>query len=139
MDRKEFFQCGLKAAGAMSGINLLILGIMMLFGYDSFPVDPNGSEMSAFAFVIGTIITGGIFPGLIGMAVWLKLKQRWDGQALMIFAIIALLIATLMTLPITNPNAPTGDAFVLTTVLHYSTAILGIWLIPHFSKVETID
>ena len=60
----------MKAAGAMGAINLVIVGFMMLIGYDTTPLDPSGVEIPAPVFAIGTVIGGGIVPGLIGTVVW---------------------------------------------------------------------
>lgn len=134
MDWKRHTRTGMKAAGVMGSINLLILGFMMIIGYDTTPFDPSGVEMPAPVFALATVMGGGIVPGLIGTVTWVKIDERWSEQSRIIFTVLALVIATFMTLPITNPNAPTGDAYVLTTVLHYSTAILGSLFIPYFSN-----
>lgn len=134
MDWKRHTRTGMKAAGVMGAINLLILGFMMVIGYDTIPLDPSGVEIPALVFALATVMGGGIVPGLIGTVTWVKIDERWSEQSRIIFTVLALVIATFMTLPITNPNAPTGDAYVLTTVLHYSTAILGSLFIPYFSN-----
>jgi hypothetical protein len=136
MDWKKHARTGLKAAGAMSAINLLILAITMSIGYDTTPLDPSGVEIPVPVFAIATIIGGGIVPGLIGTVAWVKIHGRWNGQSRILFALLALGISTFMTLPLTNPNVPTGDAYVLTSVLHYSTALLGSVFVPYFSDAE---
>mgnify|MGYP003683503867 FL=1 len=67
---------------------------------------------------------------------WVKVNERWSEQSRVLFTLLALVIASFMTLPFTNPRVPTGDAYVLTAVLHYSTAILGSWFIPYFSNAD---
>ncbi len=136
---KDQLTSGLKAAGAMTAVNLPILGLMVTLGFGVYPVDPEGFEMPAVAFAMGTIVVGGLIPGIIGTFVWYQIDRRWSSRSGLIFLFIAMTIATVMTLPATNPNAQTGDAFILTTVLHYSTALLGSWFIPRFSPVESID
>ena len=136
MDWKKHTRTGMKAAGVMGAINLLILGFMMVIGYDTTPLDPSGVEISIPFFAIATVMGGGIVPGLIGTVVWTKIDGRWSEQSRNMFTLLALVIATFMTLPVTNPNVPTGDAYVLTAVLHYSTAILGSVFIPYFSNAE---
>ena len=136
MDWKKHIRTGTKAAGAMAGINLLILGFMMVIGYNTTPLDPSGVEIPVFVFAIATIIGGGIVPGLIGTVTWVKVNERWSEQSRVLFTLLALVIASFMTLPFTNPRVPTGDAYVLTAVLHYSTAILGSWFIPYFSNAD---
>ena len=125
VDWKKHTRTGMKAAGVMGAINLLILGFMMVIGYDTTPLDPSGVEISIPFFAIATVMGGGIVPGLIGTVVWTKIDGRWSEQSRNMFTLLALAIATLSTLPFTNQRAPTGDAYVLTSVLHYSTAILG--------------
>lgn len=120
----------------MGAINLLILGFMMVIGYDTTPLDPSGVEIPVPVFAVATVMGGGIVPGLIGTVVWTKIDGRWSEQSRNMFTLLALVIATFMTLPVTNPNVPTGDAYVLTAVLHYSTAILGSVFIPYFSNAE---
>lgn len=136
MDWKRHTRTGLKAAGAMGAINLLILGFLMVIGYDTTPLDPSGVEIPVPVFAVATVMGGGIVPGLIGTVVWTKIDGRWSEQSRNMFTVLALVIATFMTLPVTNPNVPTGDAYVLTAVLHYSTAILGSVFIPYFSNAE---
>ena len=126
----------MKAAGAMGAINLLILGFLMVIGYDTTPLDPSGVEIPVPVFAFATVLGGGIVPGLIGTVVWTKIDGRWSEQSRNMFTLLALVIATVMTLPVTNPNVPTGDAYVLTAVLHYSTAILGSAFIPYFATAE---
>ena len=138
MDWKKHSRTGMKAAGAMGAINLVILGFMMLIGYDTTPLDPSGVEIPAPVFAIGTVIGGGIVPGLIGTVVWTKIDERWEEKSRLIFALLALILATFMTLPFTNPRVPTGDAYVLTAVLHYTTAILGSWFIPSIANAPKI-
>lgn len=125
---------GLKAAGATSAVNLALLGLLALLGYDEYPSDPSGIAMTMPSFAFAMIIIGGLVPGLLGSIVWLKMHENLGDKAWMGFSALALVIATLMTLPLTNPNAPSGDALVLVSILHYSTALLGGWLIPHFSS-----
>ena len=136
MDWKTQIRTGSKAAGAMAAINLLILGFMMVIGYNTTPLDPSGVEIPIVVFAIATMIGGGIVPGLIGTVTWVKVNERWSEQARVLFTLLALVIASFMTLPFTNPRVPTGDAYVLTAVLHYSTAILGSWFIPYFSNAD---
>ena len=136
MDWKKHIRTGTKAAGAMAGINLLILGFMMVIGYNTTPLDPSGVEIPIVVFAIATMIGGGIVPGLIGTVTWVKVNKRWSEQSRILFTLLALVIASFMTLPFTNPRVPTGDAYVLTAVLHYSTAILGSWFIPYFSNAD---
>ncbi|MDA7463724.1 DUF6069 family protein [Candidatus Poseidonia alphae] len=136
MDWKKHTRTGMKAAGVMGAINLLILGFMMVIGYDTTPLDPSGVEIPVPVFAVATVMGGGIVPGLIGTVVWTKIDGRWSEQSRNMFTLLALVIATFMTLPVTNPNVPTGDAYVLTAVLHYSTAILGSVFIPYFSNAE---
>lgn len=136
MDWKRHTRTGMKAAGAMGAINLLILGFLMVIGYDTTPLDPSGVEIPVPVFAVATVMGGGIVPGLIGTVVWTKIDGRWSEQSRNMFTVLALVIATFMTLPVTNPNVPTGDAYVLTAVLHYSTAILGSVFIPYFSNAE---
>lgn len=136
MDWKTQIRTGSKAAGAMAAINLLILGFMMVIGYNTTPLDPSGVEIPIVVFAIATMIGGGIVPGLIGTVTWVKVNERWSEQARVLFTLLALVIASIMTLPFTNPRVPTGDAYVLTAVLHYSTAILGSWFIPYFSNAD---
>lgn len=136
MDWKKHIRTGTKAAGAMAGINLLILGFMMVIGYNTTPLDPSGVEIPIVVFAIATMIGGGIVPGLIGTVTWVKVNERWSEQSRVLFTLLALVIASFMTLPFTNPRVPTGDAYVLTAVLHYSTAILGSWFIPYFSDAD---
>ncbi len=138
MKGKELIIGGLKTAGVISVCNLMVLGAMVVFGYGTYPVDPfdsTGSEMSALNFVIRTIVMGGLLPGLLGSIVWLKIHDRWKEKSSMIFTVFAMFVATIMTIP--NSSSPTGDAFILTTVLHYTTAILGSLFIPHISITET--
>ena len=80
------------------------------------------------------IIGGGIVPGMMGTLVWTKIEERWSDKSRLLFTLLALGFATFMTLPIANRDLPTGDAYVLTTVLHYTTAILGSMFIPYFSN-----
>jgi hypothetical protein len=120
----------------MAAINLLILGFMMIIGYNTTPLDPSGVEIPIVVFAIATMIGGGIVPGLIGTVTWVKVNKRWSEQSRILFTLLALVIASIMTLPFTNPRVPTGDAYVLTAVLHYSTAILGSWFIPYFSNAD---
>jgi uncharacterized membrane protein YeiH len=120
----------------MAAINLLILGFMMVIGYNTTPLDPSGVEIPIVVFAIATMIGGGIVPGLIGTVTWVKVNERWSEQSRILFTLLALVIASIMTLPFTNPRVPTGDAYVLTAVLHYSTAILGSWFIPYFSNAD---
>ena len=108
----------------------------MVIGYDTTPLDPSGVEMPTLVFAIATVMGGGIVPGLIGTVTWVKIDERWSEQSRIVFTVLALVIATFMTLPMTNPNVPTGDAYILTAVLHYTTAILGSLLIPYFSNAE---
>lgn len=136
MDWKRHTRTGMKAAGAMGAINLLILGFLMVIGYDTTPLDPSGVEIPVPVFAVATVLGGGIVPGLIGTVVWTKIDGRWSEQSRNMFTLLALVIATVMTLPVTNPNVPTGDAYVLTAVLHYSTAILGSVFIPYFANAE---
>ena len=136
MDWKRHARTGMKAAGAMGAINLLILGFLMVIGYDTTPLDPSGVEIPVPVFAVATVMGGGIVPGLIGTVVWTKIDGRWSEQSRNMFTLLALVIATVMTLPVTNPNVPTGDAYVLTAVLHYSTAILGSAFIPYFANAE---
>ncbi|WP_438995279.1 hypothetical protein [Poseidonia sp.] len=136
MDWKRHTRTGMKAAGAMGAINLLILGFLMVIGYDTTPLDPSGVEIPVPVFAFATVLGGGIVPGLIGTVVWTKIDGRWSEQSRNMFTLLALVIATVMTLPVTNPNVPTGDAYVLTAVLHYSTAILGSVFIPYFATAE---
>jgi len=136
MDWKTQIRTGSKAAGAMAAINLLILGFMMVIGYNTTPLDPSGVEIPIVVFAIATMIGGGIVPGLIGTVTWVKVNERWSEQSRILFTLLALVIASIMTLPFTNPRVPTGDAYVLTAVLHYSTAILGSWFIPYFSNAD---
>ena len=136
MDWKTQIRTGSKAAGAMAAINLLILGFMMVIGYNTTPLDPSGIEIPIVVFAIATMIGGGIVPGLIGTVTWVKVNERWSEQSRILFTLLALVIASIMTLPFTNPRVPTGDAYVLTAVLHYSTAILGSWFIPYFSNAD---
>jgi Ca2+/Na+ antiporter len=136
MDWKTQIRTGSKAAGAMAAINLLILGFMMVIGYNTTPLDPSGVEIPIVVFAIATMIGGGIVPGLIGTVTWVKVNERWSEQSRVLFTLLALVIASFMTLPFTNPRVPTGDAYVLTAVLHYSTAILGSWFIPYFSNAD---
>ena len=137
MDWKKHIRTGSKAAGAMAAINLLILGFLMVIGYTTTPLDPRGVEISIVAFAIATVIGGGIVPGLVGTVTWVKVNERWSEQSRILFTLLALALASFMTLPFTNPRVPTGDAYVLTAVLHFSTAILGSWFIPSFSNAET--
>ena len=136
MDWKTQIRTGSKAAGAMAAINLLILGFIMVIGYNTTPLDPSGIEIPIVVFAIATMIGGGIVPGLIGTVTWVKVNKRWSEQSRILFTLLALVIASIMTLPFTNPRVPTGDAYVLTAVLHYSTAILGSWFIPYFSNAD---
>ena len=136
MDWKTHIRTGSKAAGAMAAINLLILGFMMVIGYNTTPLDPSGVEIPIVVFAIATMIGGGLVPGLIGTVTWVKVNERWSEQSRILFTLRALVIASIMTLPFTNPRVPTGDAYVLTAVLHYSTAILGSWFIPYFSNAD---
>lgn len=138
MEWKNHTRLGLKAGAAMGAINFLILGLMMLIGYDTTPLTRSGIEIPIPVFVISTIIGGGIAPGIIGLVVWKRIDQRWNEHSRMVFTLLALLIATFRTLPYTNPNIPTGDAYVLTSVLHYTTAILGSWFIPFFANAPKI-
>lgn len=138
MDWKKHTRTGMKAAGAMGAINLLILGFMMLIGYDTTPLDPSGVEIPVPVFAIATVIGGGIVPGLSGAVIWTKIDQRWNERSRLRFTLLALALATFMTLPFTNPRVPTGDAYVLTAVLHYTTAILGSWFIPSFANAPKI-
>ena len=138
MDWKKHSRTGMKAAGAMGAINLVIVGFMMLIGYDTTPLDPSGVEIPVPLFAISTVIGGGVVPGLIGTVVWTKIDERWEEKSRLTFILLALIIATFMTLPFTNPRVPTGDAYVLTAVLHYTTAILGGWFIPSFANAPKI-
>ena len=126
----------MKAAVGMGAINLFILGFMMLIGYDTTPLNPSGVEIPNPIFVIGIIMGGGIVPGLIGTVVWTKIDERWNEKSRLMFTLLALIIATFMTLA--NPQSPTGDAYLLTAVLHYTTAILGSWFIPTFANAPKI-
>lgn len=138
MDAKKTAMVGLKAAGVMAGGNLLILGIMVALGYGDYPMDPAGVKMTGSVFTIAVLLTGGLIPGLAGSFIWCNIYGRWPDRAMAIFAVITLTVATLMTLPATNPNSPSGDAFILTSILHYSTALLGSWAIPYFFSAEKI-
>ena len=126
---------GMKASGAMGGLNLLILGVMIAIGYDTTPLSRSGGDIPLPVFAIATIVGGGIVPGMMGTVVWTKIEERWSEISRIIFTVLALGMATVMTLPITNRDLPTGDAYVLTTVLHFSTAILGCLMIPYYAKV----
>ena len=125
---------GMKASGAMGGLNLLILGVMIAIGYDTTPLSRSGGDIPLPVFAIATIVGGGIVPGMMGTVVWTKIEERWSEMSGIIFTVLALGMATVMTLPITNRDLPTGDAYVLTTVLHFSTAILGCLMIPYYAK-----
>jgi hypothetical protein len=124
----------MKASGAMGGLNLLILGVMIAIGYDTTPLSRSGGDIPLPVFAIATIVGGGIVPGMMGTVVWTKIEERWSEISGIIFTVLALGMATVMTLPITNRDLPTGDAYVLTTVLHFSTAILGCLMIPYYAK-----
>jgi len=124
----------MKASGAMGGLNLLILGVMIAIGYDTTPLSRSGGDIPLPVFAIATIVGGGIVPGMMGTVVWTKIEERWSEMSGIIFTVLALGMATVMTLPITNRDLPTGDAYVLTTVLHFSTAILGCLMIPYYAK-----
>lgn len=136
MDWKRHARTGVKASAAMAGLNLLVLGAMMVVGYDTTPASRFGGDIPLPVFAIATIIGGGIVPGLMGTLVWTKIEERWGDQSRIMFTLLALAFATSMTLPITSRALPTGDAYVLTTVLHYSTAILGSLMIPYYSNAE---
>lgn len=136
MDWRKHASAGMKASVAMGGLNLLVLGGMMVAGYDTTPVSRFGGEIPILVFAIATIVGGGIVPGLMGTLVWTKIEERWDDQSRLLFTLLALGFATVMTLPITSRDLPTGDAYVLTTVLHYSTAILGSLIIPYSSNAQ---
>ena len=136
MDWKRHARTGMKASAAMAGLNLLVLGAMMVVGYDTTPASRFGGDIPLPVFAIATIIGGGIVPGLMGTLVWTKIEERWGDQSRIMFTLLALAFATSMTLPITSRALPTGDAYVLTTVLHYSTAILGSLMIPYYSNAE---
>ena len=73
---------------------------------------------------------------MIGTVVWTKIDERWNEKSRLMFTLLALIIATFMTLA--NAQSPTGDAYVLTAVLHYTTAILGSWFIPTFANAPRI-
>ena len=136
MDWKRHARTGVKASAAMAGLNLLVLGAMIVVGYDTTPASRFGGDIPLPVFAIATIIGGGIVPGLMGTLVWTKIVERWGDQSRIMFTLLALAFATSMTLPITSRALPTGDAYVLTTVLHYSTAILGSLMIPYYSNAE---
>ena len=135
MDWRKHTRSGMKASGAMGGVNLLILGAMIAIGYDTTPLSRSGGDIPLPVFAIATIVGGGIVPGMMGTVVWTKIEERWSEISRIIFTVLALGMATVMTLPITNRDLPTGDAYVLTTVLHFSTAILGCLMIPYYAKV----
>ena len=135
MDWKKHTRSGMKASGAMGCVNLLILGAMIAIGYDTTPLSRSGGDIPLPVFAIATIVGGGIVPGMMGTVVWTKIEERWSEISRIIFTVLALGMATVMTLPITNRDLPTGDAYVLTTVLHFSTAILGCLMIPYYAKV----
>ena len=134
MDWRMHTRSGMKASGAMGGLNLLILGVMIAIGYDTTPLSRSGGDIPLPVFAIATIVGGGIVPGMMGTVVWTKIEERWSEISGIIFTVLALGMATVMTLPITNRDLPTGDAYVLTTVLHFSTAILGCLMIPYYAK-----
>ena len=134
MNWKERARAGVKASCVMGGLNLFILGAMVVIGYDTTPVSRIGGEIPLPIFAMATVIGGGIVPGLIGAVVWTKIEVRWGDKSRILFTLLALSMATFMTLPIANRDLPTGDAYVLTTVLHYTTAILGSMFIPYFSN-----
>ena len=134
MDWRMHTRSGMKASGAMGGLNLLILGVMIAIGYDTTPLSRSGGDIPLPVFAIATIVGGGIVPGMMGTVVWTKIEERWSEMSGIIFTVLALGMATVMTLPITNRDLPTGDAYVLTTVLHFSTAILGCLMIPYYAK-----
>jgi hypothetical protein len=138
MNWKMHARTGVKASVAMAGLTLLGLGAMMVAGYATTPASRFGGEIPLPVFAIATIIGGGIVPGMMGALVWAKIEQRWGDRSRILFALLALAFATFMTLPITNRTLPTGDAYVLTTVLHYSTAILGSLMIPYYANVEKV-
>ena len=136
MDWKKHASAGVKASVAMGGLNLLVLGGMMVVGYNTTPVSRFGGEIPILVFAIATIVGGGIVPGMMGTLVWTKIEERWSDKSRLLFTLLALGFATFMTLPITGRDLPTGDAYVLTTVLHYSTAILGSLIIPSYSNAQ---
>jgi len=136
MNWKKHARAGLKASYVMGGLNLFILGAMVVIGYDTTPVSRIGGEIPLPIFAMGTVIGGGIVPGWIGTLVWTNIEELWSDKSRIMFTLLALSMATLMTLPIANRDLPTGDAYVLTSVLHYSTAILGSLFIPYFANTE---
>ena len=116
---------GLSTALKMTFINYSLLIILyFIFGFDNLP-----SEMPFIVFLVMTFIMGGLVPAYLGGYVFDLFSRKYAGKEMVIFSVLAIALALLETIPNGKNNATT-DMFIITAVLHFSTAISGIWLIP---------
>ncbi len=90
MNWKKHARAGVKASCVMGGLNLFILGAMVVIGYDTTPVSRIGGEIPLPIFAMATVIGGGIVPGWIGTLVWTKIEERWSDKSRIMFTLLAL-------------------------------------------------
>ena len=116
---------GLLTALKMTFINSNLLIILyFFFGFDNLP-----NEMPFIMFLVMTFIMGGLVPAYLGGYVFNLFSRKYAGKEMVLFSVLAIALALLETIPNGKNNATT-DMFLITAVLHFSTAISGIWLIP---------
>ena len=116
---------GLLTALKMTFINSNLLIILyFFFGFDNLP-----NEMPFIMFLVMTFIMGGLVPAYLGGYVFNLFSRKYAGKEMVLFSVLAISLALLETIPNGKNNATT-DMFLITAVLHFSTAISGIWLIP---------
>jgi hypothetical protein len=125
---------GLSTALKMTSINLSLLVLFyFVLGFDNLP-----SRAPFFWLFIMTIIMGGLIPAYFGGYVFKIFSRKGAGKEMTIFAVLAITLALLNTIPNGNNNA-TSDMYFITTALHFSTAISGIWFIPRGINLESPD
>ena len=121
----DSIKAALKPALQISAVNYPILIIMTLvMGYDNFPVEV---PMGQFYFM--PFLMGGFVPALLGSMVLRWMQNKWQDKAMTYFSILAIILAILETIP-NGMNNLTSDLFLVAAVLHFSTAIAGIYFIP---------
>ena len=125
---------GLPTALKMTSINLSSLVLFyFILGFDDLP-----STAPFFMLFVMTIIMGGLIPAYFGGYVFKIFSRKGAGKEMTIFAILAITLAILNTIPNGNNDA-TSDMYLITTALHFSTAISGIWFIPRGINLENTD
>ena len=125
---------GLSTALKMTSVNLSLLVLFyFIFGFDDLP-----STAPFFMLFVMTIIMGGLIPAYFGGYVFKIFSRKGAGREMIIFAILAITLAILNTIPNGNNDA-TSDMYLITTALHFSTAISGIWFIPRGINLENTD